>query len=626
MKFPKRNFPKVFIFLIDLLISLFALFIAFLVRFDFTFTDALLWEFSLIKYSILAYIVVKGGFLLLFKTHLGIVRHSSVPDYINVVKASFLSTLVFILLSIIRYYKIDGHYLFPISILVMEFVLSILFLMGFRAAIKLLYLESIKSDAKPANILIYGSGVSGLVTKRSIEKDIQLNINILGFIDDDKKRRNSLLEGIKIYHTSQLEQLLEENEISRVIVAIQKPDPNNRSFVVETCLKHNVEVQQVPSVKSWINGEFSTKQINKITIEDLLGRKPIVLSQDKIEEELKDKIILVTGAAGSIGSGLVRQIAGYQPKNIVLLDQAESPLYEIENDLKSDFPELKFETVIADITNQKRIENVFEHFKPEYIFHAAAYKHVPLMEDNPFEAYNTNIIGTKNIADLALQYGVKKFVMISTDKAVNPTNVMGATKRVAEIYTQYLNEKKATKFITTRFGNVLGSNGSVIPLFKKQIASGGPVKVTHPEITRFFMTIPEACQLVLEAGTMGNGGEIFVFDMGKSVKIIDLARKMIQLSGLTEGKDIEIKFTGLRPGEKLYEEVLSDKENTTATYHPQILIAKTRKTEEKTIQLLEEFFNLEREDNFIIVKKIKEIVPEYISNNSVYSKLDNHGN
>ncbi|MBN9295155.1 MAG: polysaccharide biosynthesis protein [Flavobacteriia bacterium] len=378
--------------------------------------------------------------------------------------------------------------------------------------------------------------------------------------------------------------------------------------------------------KSWINGEFSTKQINKITIEDLLGRKPIVLSQDKIEEELKDKIILVTGAAGSIGSGLVRQIAGYQPKNIVLLDQAESPLYEIENDLKSDFPELKFETVIADITNQKRIENVFEHFKPEYIFHAAAYKHVPLMEDNPFEAYNTNIIGTKNIADVALQYGVKKFVMISTDKAVNPTNVMGATKRVAEIYTQYLNEKKATKFITTRFGNVLGSNGSVIPLFKKQIASGGPVKVTHPEITRFFMTIPEACQLVLEAGTMGNGGEIFVFDMGKSVKIIDLARKMIQLSGLTEGKDIEIKFTGLRPGEKLYEEVLSDKENTTATYHPQILIAKTRKTEEKTIQLLEEFFNLEREDNFIIVKKIKEIVPEYISNNSVYSKLDNHGN
>lgn len=626
MKFPKRNFPKAFIFLIDLLVSLFALFIAFLIRFDFTFTNALMQEFSLVKYSILVYIIIKGAFLLLFKTHLGIVRHSSVPDYINVLKASFFSTVFFILLSIFRYYKIDSHYLFPISILVMEFVLSILFLMGFRASIKLLYLESIKSSSKSVNVLIYGSGVSGLVTKRSIEKDTQLNINILGFIDDDKKRKNSLLEGIKIYHTSQLKDLLEENEISRVIVAIQQPDPNKRSKVVETCLEYNVEVQQVPSVKSWINGEFSTKQINKITIEDLLGRKPIVLSQDKIEEELKSKIILVTGAAGSIGSGLVRQIAAYQPKNIILLDQAESPLYEIENDLKSDFPELKFESVIADITNQKRLENVFSHFKPEYIFHAAAYKHVPLMEDNPFEAYNTNIIGTKNMADLALNYGVKKFVMISTDKAVNPTNVMGATKRVAEIYTQYLNEKKVTKFITTRFGNVLGSNGSVIPLFKKQIAAGGPVKVTHPEITRFFMTIPEACQLVLEAGTMGNGGEIFVFDMGKSVKIIDLARKMIQLSGLTEGKDIEIKFTGLRPGEKLYEEVLSDKENTTTTYHPQILIAKTRQTEEKTIQLLKDFFNLEQEDNFIIVKKIKEIVPEYISNNSVYSKLDKHGN
>ena len=625
MKFPDHNVPRFFILMIDILLSIIALFMAFIIRFDFTFTgEELVSEFQLIKFSIVIFIVVKIIFLLLFKTHLAIVRHSSSPEFINVVKVSFASTVVFILFSVIRYQWMDGYYFLPISILVMELMLSILFLMGYRAAIKFIYLDSIKNTSKQKNILIYGSGVSGLVTKRSIEKDQQLNISILGYLDDDQKKKNSLLEGLKIYHTSQLEKLLSENEVHRVVVAIQKPDPTYRAAVVETCLKHGVEVQQVPSVKSWINGEFSTKQINKISIEDLLGRKPIVLSQDKIAAELNHKIILVTGAAGSIGSGLVKQIADYQPEKIILLDQAESPLYEIENELKSNFPALSFETVIADVTNRARMEKIFVHFHPEYIFHAAAYKHVPLMEDNPYEAYTTNIIGTKNIADLALQYEVKKFVMISTDKAVNPTNVMGASKRIAEIYTQQLNQQQKTKFITTRFGNVLGSNGSVIPLFKKQIEAGGPIQVTHPEITRFFMTIPEACQLVLEAGTMGEGGEIFVFDMGKSIRIVDLARKMIQLSGLVEGKDIEIRFIGLRPGEKLYEEVLSSKENTQPTYHPQILIAKIGPAEATILTKLDLLFQLGQVDNFTIVKHIKAIVPEYISNNSVYSKLDEH--
>lgn len=623
MKFPDHNVPRFFILMIDILLSIIALFMAFIIRFDFTFTgEELVSEFQLIKFSIVIFIIVKIIFLLLFKTHLAIVRHSSSPEFINVVKVSFASTVVFILFSVIRYQWMDGYYFLPISILVMELMLSILFLMGYRAAIKFIYLDSIKNTSKQKNILIYGSGVSGLVTKRSIEKDQQLNISILGYLDDDQKKKNSLLEGLKIYHTSQLEKLLSENDVNRVVVAIQKPDPTYRAAVVETCLKHGVEVQQVPSVKSWINGEFSTKQINKISIEDLLGRKPIVLSQDKIAAELNHKIILVTGAAGSIGSGLVKQIADYQPEKIILLDQAESPLYEIENELKSNFPALSFETVIADVTNRARMEKIFVHFHPEYIFHAAAYKHVPLMEDNPYEAYTTNIIGTKNIADLALQYEVKKFVMISTDKAVNPTNVMGASKRIAEIYTQQLNQQQKTKFITTRFGNVLGSNGSVIPLFKKQIEAGGPIQVTHPEITRFFMTIPEACQLVLEAGTMGEGGEIFVFDMGKSIKIVDLARKMIQLSGLVEGKDIEIRFIGLRPGEKLYEEVLSSKENTQPTYHPQILIAKIGPAEATILTKLDLLFQLGQVDNFTIVKHIKAIVPEYISNNSVYSKLD----
>ncbi|HRO76323.1 MAG TPA: nucleoside-diphosphate sugar epimerase/dehydratase [Crocinitomicaceae bacterium] len=622
--FPKRHFPRFFILAIDIFLSLFALFMAFLIRFEFRFSEArFLKEYELIKYSILVFLAVKIVFLLLLQTHRSIVRHSSSPEFMNIVKVSVLSTLTFVLLSVVRYFYVDGYFLFPSSILVIELMLSTLFLMGYRAAVKFIYLDSIKDISTQTNILIYGSGVSGLVTKRSIEKDLQLNIKIIGYLDDDLKKKNSLLEGVKIYHTAQLDDLLERKTINRVIIAIQNPLPENKASLIEKCLKHNVEVQQVPSVKSWINGEFSTKQINNVKIEDLLGRKPIKLSQEKIEKELTDKIVLVTGAAGSIGSGLVRQIAHYQPKKIVLLDQAESPLYEIENELKADFCDLNFETVIADITNKDRLEKVFSHFQPEYIFHAAAYKHVPLMEENPFEAFNTNILGTKNVADLAVKFGVHKFVMISTDKAVNPTNVMGATKRVAEIYTQYLNEQQKTKFITTRFGNVLGSNGSVIPLFKKQIENGGPVKVTHPEITRFFMTIPEACQLVLEAGTMGSGGEIFVFDMGKSIKIVDLAKKMIRLSGLVEGKDIEIKFTGLRPGEKLYEEVLSDKENTIETYHPQILIAKIRPVENETLVHFKNLCNLvETEDNFLIVQHIKTVVPEYISNNSIYSKLD----
>jgi FlaA1/EpsC-like NDP-sugar epimerase len=395
MKFPNHNVPRFFILLIDILFSIFALFMAIIIRFDLSFTgEELLSELELIKFSIIIFIAIKLTYLLLLKTHRAIIRHSSSPEFINVVKVSVASTLTFIIFSVIRYQWMDGYYFLPVSILAMELMLSILFLMGYRAAIKFIYLDSIKNTSKETHILIYGSGVSGLVTKRSVEKDQQLNITILGYLDDDIKKKNSLLEGLKIYHTSQLEKLLTENDVQRVVVAIQKPDPLKRAAVVETCLKHGVEVQQVPSVKSWINGEFSTKQINKISIEDLLGRKPITLSQDKIATELNHKIILVTGAAGSIGSGLVKQIANYQPEKIVLLDQAESPLYEIENELKSNYPELNFETVIADITNRERLEKVFAHFHPAYIFHAAAYKHVPLMEDNPYEAYSTNILGT----------------------------------------------------------------------------------------------------------------------------------------------------------------------------------------------------------------------------------------
>jgi FlaA1/EpsC-like NDP-sugar epimerase len=406
-------------------------------------------------------------------------------------------------------------------------------------------------------------------------------------------------------------------------LAIQNPNEGNSKCIVDICLNNNVSVNKVPNPKSWINGEFTSKQIAKVKIEDLLGRKPIVLDEQKISKELSGKVILVTGAAGSIGSGMVMQIAKYEPKLLILLDQAESPLYDLQNQLNYQFPEFNFEIVVGDIRNRDRMLRVFDHFKPQYVFHAAAYKHVPLMENNPSEAIFTNVKGTKNLVDLSSQYEVEKFVMISTDKAVNPTNVMGASKRIAEIYAQAENNTSKTKFVTTRFGNVLGSNGSVIPLFQRQIEQGGPITLTDERITRFFMTIPEACQLVLEAGSMGEGGEIYVFDMGESVKIIDLAKKMIQLSGLEIGKDIEIKITGLRPGEKLYEELLAEEENTLPTHHPQILRAKIRTEDNETISLIDELIGLfERQKNDNIVSKMKEIVPEYISNNSEFEFLD----
>jgi FlaA1/EpsC-like NDP-sugar epimerase len=380
----------------------------------------------------------------------------------------------------------------------------------------------------------------------------------------------------------------------------------------------------VPPVTNWINGELSFKQIKKIKIEDLLEREPIQLDIPLIMQQITGKSILITGAAGSIGSEIARQIVPFHPGKLILLDQNESALYDIELEIEDKFKLKNVEPVIGDIRNTERMRNVFNTFKPEIVFHAAAYKHVPLMENNPSESILTNVYGTKLIADLSVEFGVKKFVMISTDKAVNPTNIMGATKRIAEIYTQSLNFNSNTKFITTRFGNVLGSNGSVIPRFKKQIEEGGPITVTHPEITRYFMTIPEACQLVLEAGTIGNGGEVFIFDMGKSVKIVDLAKKMIKLSGLALGKDIQLVFIGLRPGEKLYEELLNDHENTIPTHNPKIMVAKVKEYDLQTISkdIIELNSLFYTQNNESIVRKMKDILPEFISNNSVYEQLD----
>ena len=623
MLLPKSNTPRWVIILIDLILSFIALLFAYLIRFDLKADKNLIQEeWQILSKSIIIFAGIKLIIFYLFKIHKGLVRHTSTEDLRRISLALATSSLIFALLGIIRYLIVDEYYLFPTSVLIMEFLISVFLLAGSRFAVKLIYLESMKIKDPEERVLIYGAGISGLITKRTIEKDLLNSVKIIGFIDDNKRLAGNRLEGVNIHHTNKLERLIIEEGVNKVILAIQDPNEENRRRVVELCIEKEVEVQKVPSTRSWINGEFSTKQISKINIEDLLGRKPIVLDENKMKEEFSEKVIMISGAAGSIGSGIVRQLANYNPSKVILLDQAESPTYDFQNILRAEFPRLQFEIVIGDIRNRERISRIFDIYQPSYVFHAAAYKHVPLMEDNPSESVLTNIKGTKNLVDIALDKNVQKFVMISTDKAVNPTNVMGASKRIAEIYAQYSNAKGNTKFITTRFGNVLGSNGSVIPLFERQIEQGGPVTVTDENVTRFFMTIPEACQLVLDAGAMGEGGEIFVFDMGESVKIIDLAKKMIRLSGLEVGKDIEIKLTGLRPGEKLYEELLSKDENTLPTHHPKILKAKER-ISETSLEEIESLINLlESQDNIEIVKKMKEIIPEFKSNNSTYEKLD----
>jgi FlaA1/EpsC-like NDP-sugar epimerase len=439
------------------------------------------------------------------------------------------------------------------------------------------------------------------------------------------------LDGLNIYSTSfDFEALIDKNKIDILLLCNNKTHLANRQKLLDICLAKGVKILDVPDSDKWINGALSVNQLKEINIESLLERDPIQLDFSKIESQIKGSKVLVTGGAGSIGSEMVRQILKFGPAKVMVLDQAESALYDMELELKENFSESNFEIVLADIRNMERMRRVFAYFKPDYVYHAAAYKHVPMMENNPSESIMTNVFGSINLAKLALEFKVKKFVMISTDKAVNPTNVMGASKRVAEIFVQSLDSKLknegngGTQYITTRFGNVLGSNGSVIQLFKKQLKNGGPLTITHPDVTRYFMTIPEASQLVLEAGMMGQGGEIFVFDMGKSVKIIDLAKNMIKLAGLELGKDINIVSKGLRPGEKLYEELLNDQENSMPTHHEKIMIGKVREYDfEEVNQKINELVALfETQDNDMIVAKMKELVPEYISNNSTFSRLD----
>ena len=471
--------------------------------------------------------------------------------------------------------------------------------------------------------MIYGAGDSGLLTYTALSNSAQSNYKIVGFLDDIKLKIGKQFNRIKIYDPKTIDEaFIKKYDVQEVIVSIQNIKPFELFEKVDNLTELQVKIKMVPPVQHWIDGELNVGQIKEVRIEDLLDRTPINIDNPILQKELNDKVILITGAAGSIGGEIANQINSYDYKHLILLDQAESDLYDLQQSFVRQQVK-NFSVELADIRNEERIKNIFEENQIDLVFHAAAYKHVPLMENNPYEAVRVNIFGSSLIMKQAMMHGIEKFIMVSTDKAVNPTNVMGATKRVAEMYANCLNVQGKTKFVTTRFGNVLGSNGSVIPLFKRQIENGGPLTVTHKEITRFFMTIPEACQLVLQAGVMGNGGEIYVFDMGESVKIYELAKKMIHLSGKRFPEDIDIHISGLRPGEKLYEELLTNEENTIPTYHEKILIAKTENANvDKVKAKIDQLIDFHGISHVEIVRAIKNIVPEYISNNSEFEKLD----
>ena len=627
-RYSNRFLSRWLVLAIDVIIAIFSFLAATALRLNFRYEELHLEVFI---YHFVFLLGIRFITFLYFKTYSGIIRHTSIEDAVLILKTIFTGTMVAAVISLaIRYFlQVETLIYVPISILVIDFFICLFLLVSLRFMVKKFY-ESFINEFKPAvGVLIYGAGYSGLLTKNVIQNDRGINYQVLGFIDDNDSKVGKTIEGIRVFNLFEaLDKFVDTYEGLQVIMAIKNINIQAKRKISDVFLDRGVVVKTLPPVDKWVGGEFAINQIHNVKIEDLLGREEIQMNNKMISEEMNSKSILVTGAAGSIGSEIVRQLIAYFPSKIILVDQAESGLFDLEYELVGRIPSnTEIVVKVADVSDINRMSYIFRTHKPSIVFHAAAYKHVPLMEKNPYEAVKINILGTRILADLAAENAVDKFVMVSTDKAVNPTNVMGATKRFAEMYTQSMNQLEGmhTKFIATRFGNVLGSNGSVIPLFKKQIERGGPVTVTHPDITRYFMTIPEACELVLEAATMGEGGEVFVFDMGESVKIINLAKKMITLSGMRVDRDIEIKFTGLRPGEKLYEELLSTDENTLPTHHPKILIAKVNVPSysymDIQMNLMQEVLD-EGGNNNDLVSKIKEVIPEYKSNNSIFEKLD----
>ncbi|HUH46279.1 MAG TPA: nucleoside-diphosphate sugar epimerase/dehydratase, partial [Arenibacter sp.] len=554
----------------------------------------------------------------------GVIRHTGVRDVYNIFNAVCLASIITIFMVILnREMDLMEDFTVPLSIIIIHSMLAFMALTASRYVFKTAYYNFVKQFKITKNVMIYGAGESGILTQNALTSNTSSSARVVGYIDMDNEKVGKNINGVRVYNPDVLTAyFIKAHNISEIIFSIQNIDSNKLRELVEGLVDFPVQVKIVPPIEDWINGELKMSQIKQVQIEDLLDRVPINIKNSRISKELKDKVIMVTGGAGSIGSELARQIANYEYRSLIVIDQAESALYDLQQELKQNGFH-NFIPIVGDIRDKNRMSAIFQEYKPHMVFHAAAYKHVPLMEYNSYEAIKVNVAGTKVIVDLSLDNKVDKFIFVSTDKAVNPTNVMGATKRIAEMYISCAQQYHKTKFITTRFGNVLGSNGSVIPLFKKQIEKGGPLTVTHKDITRYFMTIPEAAQLVLEAGGMGQGGEIFIFDMGESVKIYDLAKNMIKLSGLKYPEDIDIKVTGLRPGEKLYEELLANGENTMPTYHKKIMISKSRELlYEETKSKINELCVSNMFFNENTVRLMKEIVPEYISNNSELCKLD----
>jgi FlaA1/EpsC-like NDP-sugar epimerase len=624
-----KNFsivPRWIIFSLDIGGTLFSLFLAIAIKQNLTLVG-LSWE-AVLNTFVLVFITNALVFTSI-KTYAGIVRYTGIQDAFRISISVIGSAAILFIVNSVSY-RYSQEFVLSSVVVIVYAGFSFLILVSYRVLVKFLFAYAKNYKMKKKNVVIFGAADTGVATQRVLENDGASNINIIAFVDDDKKKTKKNLNGIQVIRYEDFTKLVPIQPIDELIIASFTIPTKRKNELVDFCLDHDIKVLSVPTYDRWAEGKFTSNQLQSIKIEDLLERDPIVINNNQIRAQIKGKRVLVTGAAGSIGSEIVRQLIPYAPEMIIMCDQAETPLHNIELELQERGTRINCISFLADITNEKRMDGLFDTFKPHYVYHAAAYKHVPMMELCPTEAVRNNVIGTKIIADLAVKYHAERFVMISTDKAVNPTNVMGASKRMAEIYVQGLSNEKniVTKFITTRFGNVLGSNGSVINRFKDQIEKGGPLTVTHPNITRYFMTIPEACQLVLEAGSMGNGGEIFVFDMGQPVAIAELAKKMIRLYGMIPNIDINITYSGLRPGEKLYEELLNDAENTLATYHDKILIAKVREVELTSIASSFNDLSLlvtsasKISNEMELVGKMKELVPEFISNNSIFERLD----
>lgn len=575
------------------------------------------------------FLAVNVFFFWLFRTYAGIIRHSS---YIDAVKIFFSQSAVFLFFLFLNFSfeLLYGQKVYSNAALFINVILTFCGLFLYRVIVKQTFdfYSAKKNKENQIKIIIFGTDANSIYVAKALKLETPSRFKILGFVDKNNQNASKRMLDLPIFILKKrLPFLMRTVGAEGIILADRSLSREEQLAIVDQCLEFNYKIFSAPSITDWENQKEISQKVKKIQIEDLLERQPIVLDNLSISNQLENKTILITGGAGSIGSEIVRQVLNFKPKKVVVLDQAETPLHELSLEIEALNPDFEVSTIIGDIRNKEAVKKVFALYQPQIVFHAAAYKHVPLMEENPSQAILTNVEGTKNLADLSCDFQVEKFVMISTDKAVNPSSIMGASKRIAEIYVQSLqfnNKFVSTKFITTRFGNVLGSNGSVVPLFTKQIAEGGPITVTHPDIIRYFMTIPEACQLVLEAATMGNGGEIYIFDMGNPVKIIDLAHKMIRLAGFVPGKEIKIQITGLRPGEKLFEELLNHTSRTSNTHHPKIMIEKVFENGYESVYAeIEELIGMSRFfDNEDIVSKMKKIVPEFKSMNSHFELLD----